>query len=133
MRIFLDANVLFSAAKSHGAVRELLLILAREGHVLCADAYVAEEARRNIASKAQDGIEWLEQILSKGSMVPTGARNIDLDGLDLSEKDIPVLDAAARGKCDVLVTGDKTHFGALYGKTVAGVSVLSPAQLAEKL
>ena len=32
MRVFLDANVLFSAAKSDGAVRELLRLLLQAGH-----------------------------------------------------------------------------------------------------
>ena len=51
MRLFLDANVLFSAAKSDGPMRELLTRLARAGHELCADEYVLEEARRNLALK----------------------------------------------------------------------------------
>ena len=38
---------------------------------------------------------------------------------------------AIRHHCDILVTGDRTHFGQLYGKTIQGVSVLSPAMLAE--
>ena len=47
MRIFLDANVLFSAAKSAGAIRLLLHALHAAGHRLVADEYVATEARRN--------------------------------------------------------------------------------------
>ena len=43
MRVFLDANVLFSAAKSVGAVRELLKRLEESGHQCCVDAYVIEE------------------------------------------------------------------------------------------
>ena len=48
MHVFLDANILFSAAKSAGAVRELLTRLLARGHVLCADQYVITEARRNL-------------------------------------------------------------------------------------
>jgi hypothetical protein len=43
------------------------------------------------------------------------------------------MEAAIALGCHVLVTGDKTHFGALYGKSVEGVEVLSPAQVAAKL
>ena len=32
-------------------------------------------------------------------------------------------------KCDALVTGDRTHFGAGYGKVFDGVTIYSPAQL----
>jgi len=54
------------------------------------------------------------------------------DTVNLPEKDRPVLVAAIHHHhCDILVTGDRTHFGQLYGKTIQGVSVLSPAMLAE--
>lgn len=47
MRIFLDVNVLFSAARSDGAMREFLRLLLETGHELRADTYVVEEARRS--------------------------------------------------------------------------------------
>ncbi|HET9652514.1 MAG TPA: hypothetical protein VFP36_10000, partial [Usitatibacter sp.] len=53
--------------------------------------------------------------------------------LPLPAKDRPVLESAIRGGCTVLVTGDRTHFGNLYGSTIEGVEILSPAQLARKL
>lgn len=37
MRIFLDANVLFCAAQSAGAVRQLVRALQADGHALVAD------------------------------------------------------------------------------------------------
>ena len=49
----------------------------------------------------------------------------------LPEKDQPVLLAAMPLACDVLVTGDSTHFGADYGKRFEGVIFYSPRQLAE--
>ena len=52
MRIFLDANVLFSAARSAGAIRQLVHALHAAGHTLVADEYVATEARRNVAAKS---------------------------------------------------------------------------------
>ena len=65
MRIFLDANILFSAARSAGAVRQLVQALQAGGHSLVADAYVGEEARRNLASKAQaDALEFLQALLA---------------------------------------------------------------------
>ena len=51
----------------------------------------------------------------------------------LPDKDEPVLGAAIAGRCDYLVTGDRTHFGALYGRTIGGVAIVSPRQLAEEL
>jgi hypothetical protein len=45
--------------------------------------------------------------------------------------DQPVLLAAIRLNCDVLVTGDRTHFGPGYGRAFEGVTIHSPRSLAE--
>ena len=132
MRIFLDANILFSAAKSDGAVRQLLRELHAEGHILVADGYVAAEAQRNIAAKSTaDGGDYLQALLTQIEVNPV--HSIAKAGSEcdwLPEKDRPVLRAAIACKCDVLVTGDRTHFGPGYGRTFDGVTIHSPAQLA---
>jgi hypothetical protein len=51
----------------------------------------------------------------------------------LPPKDRPVLAAAIRLGCDALVTGDRTHFGPLYGRTIHGVRIHSPRSLAEQI
>ncbi|NDG70046.1 MAG: hypothetical protein EBY32_01860 [Proteobacteria bacterium] len=53
--------------------------------------------------------------------------------LVLPEKDRPVLASAIQHQCDALITGDKTHFGRLYGQTISGVCIHSPQSLAEVL
>lgn len=132
MRIFLDANILFSAARADGALRSLLTLLELAGHELWADAYVWEEARRNLAAKAPAGLSALDAL---GERIMIGGMSAEAfltpELAILPEKDRPVLAAAIRHQCQVLVTGDRSHFGALYGKTVQGVSILSPAMLAE--
>jgi hypothetical protein len=65
MRIILDANILFSAAKSDGAVRRLLAWLAEAGHECWADGYVAEEARRNLVAKAPAAVPMLDTVLAR--------------------------------------------------------------------
>lgn len=134
MRVFLDANVLFSAAKSDGAVRSLLRQLVDRGHECLADAYVAAEARRNLAAKGPDALAVLDALLAHlsvaGAAAP-GALQTDLDWLP--EKDRPVLAAAIGLGCDALVTGDRTHFGPGYGRVFAGVAIRSPRSLAERL
>ncbi len=134
MRLFLDANVIFSAARSDGAVRRLLTLLLEEGHCLCVDAYVIEEARRNLTAKTPSGLVWLESWQSRLEWHPTRARDWELEkSLPLVERDRPVLAAAIRSRCDILVTGDRTHFGSLFGTAIQGVQVLSPALVAEAL
>ena len=97
MRIFLDANVLFSAAKSDGFVRRLLDLLTARGHILCADGYVAEEARRNLAAKGPQGLAALAALLDHAVVAPLQADPVTLAAASvLPEKDRPVLAAAAR-------------------------------------
>lgn len=134
MRIFLDANILFSAAKSDGAVATLLSMLAAAGHVACVDPYVVEEARRNLAAKAPGRIQRLQQLLLSMEHGPLPSPTPQLEAsLKLPPKDRPVLASAIARSCDVLLTGDRTHFGALYEHTVQGVTMHSPRSLAEKL
>jgi predicted nucleotidyltransferase/predicted nucleic acid-binding protein len=134
MRIFLDANVLFSAAKSNGAVRRLLDLLIEAGHECWADGFVAEEARRNLAAKFPEGLSVLNTLLSRLRTGPIHTPDPALeDALPLPEKDRPVLSAAIRHDCEALVTGDRTHFGRLYGKAIHGVTIHSPRSIAEAL
>jgi len=132
MRIFLDANVLFSAAQSAGAIRELIQALQAAGHVLVADEYVATEARRNIAAKANPNSQAHLQTLLSAIEISAAhfPSNAHLAVQWLPEKDRPVLMAAIALRCDALLTGDRTHFGAGYGQSFDGVTIYAPAQLA---
>ncbi len=134
MRIFLDANILFSAAKTDGAMRSLLRLLGAAGHECWADGYVLEEARRNLIAKAPDGLGALDAIVAEIQVAESHPADAG-EGLsvELPEKDRPVLAAAVRLGCEALVTGDRSHFGALYGKTVAGVAIHSARSLASAL
>ena len=104
---------------------------------MAADAYVVAEARRNLEAKAgPDALVYLQ-----GLMAQIAVRRVSYTDTAqgeslaswLPEKDRPVLLAAMAMECDVLLTGDRTHFGAGYGKTFAGVTVYAPAQLARLL
>ena len=73
MRVFLDANVLFSAAASSGNVRVLIgLLLARE-HECWVDAYVVNEARRNLARKQPASLAALDELTES---LPEGFRAV---------------------------------------------------------
>lgn len=133
MRILLDANNLFSAAKSDGAIQALLVRLLHAGHECWADGYVIEEARRNIVAKAPGRLPYFEALLPrlKTSAVAPALTRVDVPGVP--DKDRIVLAAAVALACDVLVTGDRTHFGNFYGRSVAGVRVHSPRSLYDDL
>jgi len=135
MRIFLDANILFSAAKSDGAVRQLLRLLAQAGHTLVADGFVATEAQRNLAAKAPPAaLDALQALLVAVELAPAQVAALAAElAAWLPDKDRSVLLAAIAMGCDALVTGDRTHFGAGYGRAFGPVTVYSPALLAARL
>jgi predicted nucleic acid-binding protein len=136
VRLFLDANVLFTAAHNPGGRSAAIVQLARAGAcILVTSPHALEEARRNLRLKYPSAVEALEGLLGITSVepeAPSGGVAWALErGLPL--KDAPILAAAAQARCDVLVTGDRTHFGALYGRRLRGVEVLSPAEALERL
>jgi len=129
-RIFLDANVLYSAAYLELAGLAQLWSLD-DAHLL-SSAYASEEARRNLAADRGEALPRLKLLVEAVSTVdaPHGLRlpsNIRLD-----QKDQPILLAAIHGNADYLLTGDARHFGHLYGKRIEGVLVLHPARYFER-
>lgn len=133
MRIFHDANIIFSAAKAPGAVHELLELATGRGHRCVVDPYVMEEARRNLAVKFPAGLRALQNLIRGWDLAPTTApADFQLGGdLGLPEGDLMVLTAAINNRCQALVTGDRAHFGRLYGREIHGTVVYSPRSLAE--
>lgn len=138
MRIFLDANVLFSAAQTDGAVRALITRLHESDHRLVADAHVWEEARRNLVARYPSRLSALDALTSTIAVFPLRGggqdpESQDPESLPVDDKDKPVLAAAITLDCRALITGDRTHFGHLFGKAVRGVTIYSPTLAARSL
>lgn len=136
MRLFLDANVLFSAARSEDSRAYALFQLARAG--LCSlvtSPFAIEEARRNTGLKQPDRAEALEALIQDAETGPECSQEqvAWAQSQGLPGKDAPILAAAVLSRCDALVTGDRSHFGSLFGKTVGGVAVLSLRDALERL
>lgn len=135
MRLFLNANVLFSAAKSDGAIRRLLTLAMKRGCECWVNGYVVEEARRNLVRKSPQSVPDLVEILGQLQVASVQSQVMPKDSIIawLPEKDRPVLAAAIALRCDGLVTGDRAHFSAGYGKVYGGVTVYSPSSLTKHL
>lgn len=129
MRVFLDANVLFSASNPDSAIAELVDWL-RDSHTAVACDLAIEEARRNLALKRPAWLPAFEALLTGVEVVPSLVFALPVK---VPAKDAPLLCAAIRGGCRVFVTGDRRDFGSLMGKTIQGVTVLSPLDLARRL
>lgn len=130
-RIFLDANILLSAAKSDGSIHSLVVRLLDAGHECWVDGYVIDEARRNISAKASAREQALEALLSRVHPAATSPAILGARLAGLPEKDRPVLAAAL--SCEILVTGDRMHFGKFTGRLVHGVRIHSPRSLYDQL
>ncbi|MCP4899446.1 MAG: PIN domain-containing protein [bacterium] len=130
MRLFLDANVIFAAAYSaEGRARALFMIAGVGRCTLIASQHAIAEARRNVTMKAPHATEELEELLRKVQTVAEGGPGLLAwaAGHGLPENDAPILAAAAAAEADVLVTGDRRHFGYLVGTTTGGVRVITLA------
>ena len=135
MRIFLDANILFSAARNDGPMRQLLRELQAKSHALVASAAVVFEARRNLEAKSTvAAVNFLDQLVAEIDVPPYAPGSVAAALTNwLPDTDQHVLAAAIRQHCEILVTGDKAHFGSRYGKKFAHVLIVSPRMAAEIL
>lgn len=124
-KLFLDANVLFSAAyQEHSGLLRLWQIKSAR---LVSSLYAIEEASRNLDSTSQK--ERLAQLLTDVEKISASRENSDLpEGIAIKEKDKPILLAAIVAKADYLLTGDIRDFGKFFGKKICGLTVLPPSE-----
>jgi predicted nucleic acid-binding protein len=122
-RIFLDANVLFSAAYRPGT--DLLRLWNKPVQLLTSE-YAATEARINLPEEAQR--IRLAELLRRVRVMASHPTALLPDDIDLPEKDRPILLAAIQANATHLLTGDKQHFGRYFGRRLAGVLILSPSE-----
>jgi predicted nucleic acid-binding protein len=121
-RLFLDANVLFSAAYRTDA--GLVQFWKLKDVILCSSHYAVEEARINLAENAQRGR--LAKLARRLRLFEAARQDLH-SGLSLPEKDVPILLAAIEAQATHLITGDVRHFGSYFGKQIEGILILSPS------
>ena len=123
MKLFLDANVLFTAAHNRNGKAALVIELGSEGHwQLVTSNYAAEEARRNLARKTPDALPVFTSLIQD---IPRVRDHFVLQTpANLPEKDRPVFHAALAATATHLLTGDLKHFGALMNRSDATGGVL---------
>lgn len=129
IRVFLDANVLFTAAHNRSGKAALVIELGIRGHWgLATSGYAFEEARRNLEIKFPGSLSTLEAFRPAMKIVSSG------EGMNcpvpLPEKDRPILEAAIRCKATHLLTGDRKHFGPFMNRpeVTSGVIILTVAE-----
>src|SRR5437879_5297651 len=103
-RLFLDANVLFSAAYRPNP--GLLKLWKLKNVILCSSRHA------------------LHLFDAPPKELP--------DGVLLPDKDVPILLAAIEARATHLITGDLRHFGPYFGKIIQGILVLPPGNYLKK-
>ncbi len=133
-RLFLDANVLFTAAHNPDGKAAFIVTLGAEGMWnLFSSAFAVEETRRNLVAKYPAAVGRFNELLRSIALVSERPDAPFPD--DLVKKDRPVFQAAYAGSATHLITGDIVHFGRYMtnpGKAL-GIAVMTPAQFLDSL
>lgn len=110
MRVFLDANVLFTAAHNPQGKAAFIIELGAAGHLsLFTSDAAREEAERNLAAKYPDVLSLLGALLGRITLVTADRSAPVPDGL--AAKDAVIFQAAMACRATHLLTGDRQHFG----------------------
>jgi hypothetical protein len=126
--VFLDANVLFSAAYRAGT--GLCRLWELTDVQIVSSEYACTEARVNLAQEAQERdekIARLDELLRSVRVVSEPLSGWFPEGVRLPEKDRPILLAALGAGATHLLTGDVKHFGPYFGQRVEAVLIMRPA------
>ena len=134
MRLFLDANVLFTAAHNPNGKAALIIELGGQGHwMLATSTYAAEEARRNLERKFPDGLEDLVTLLE---VIRLAEHRPELwFPAGLARKDRPIFQAAVAWNATHLLTGDIRDFGRFMDRpeTTSGIVVQTVATFLDSI
>lgn len=132
MRVFLDANVLFSAALGGEVFRLIWLLAERRRLELFTSPLCHMEAAFNLERKRPQAAPRLPLLMQRVQRVaepeetdPPSDEPLKTLFQSLPEKDRPVLQAALYAQAQILLTGDLRHFGPLMNRGDLPLRVLS--------
>lgn len=110
MRVFLDANVLFTAAHNPRGKAAFIIELGLAGHfsLFTSDA-AREEAERNLAARYPEAVPRLAALLDQITPITADLSALFPDGLPA--KDAVIFQAAVACRATHFLTGDLRHFG----------------------
>ena len=120
-RLFLDANILFSAAYREGS--PLHRLWDRKNAGLLTSGYAVLETERHLDD---DQRARLAELLKAVRIVAEAPARALPRQVVLRAKDVPILAAAVAAGATHLITGDRRDFGPHFGKKLGGVLVVPP-------
>lgn len=134
LRVMVDADVLFAGAASPSD-RSASTVVLRLGDLTLVDGVASEqvvaEAERNLSEKVPAAVPAFRELAAACLRVvpdPTADEVLALDG-SADPKDLPILAAAVRERCDVLVTFNERDFRPGH----PDVEVVTPGVLVQRV
>ena len=130
MRVFLDTNVLVSAAATRGLCADVLREVLTSHHLVIS-ADVLRELQDVLKTKFGVPRDLIDDFVSLMSQDIVLAKASKPPAIEIKDKDdLPILAAAISGRADVFVTGDKELLSIRKLETMV---ILSPREFWEKL
>ena len=134
MRLFLDANVLFTAIHNPRGKAALVIELSTHGlWTIYSSDFAVEEARRNLARKFPEFVDEFDALADVLRLVGHSVGSAFLPGLAV--KDQPIFQAAIACRATHLLTGDMKHFGAFMNQPerISGIRIQTVAGFLDRL
>ena len=123
MRVFLDANVLFTAAHNPKGKAAFIIEIGAAGHFLLFTSDAArKEAERNLVAKYPDAFPLLVALIDRITLVTADLSAPFPDGLPI--KDAVIFQAAVACCATHFLTGDLRHFGPFMNQPDATCSII---------
>jgi len=123
MRVFLDANVLFTAAHTPGGKAAFVIELGAAGHFqVCTSRAAREEAERNLEARYPDCLQMLASMMRGISLVSMDHSCPFPDGLPTG--DAVIFQSAVSFRATHFLTGDLRHFGPIMNQPNKTSSVI---------
>lgn len=137
MKIFLDANVLYSASRSKsGSSFSLFKLKAKFSFVLITSQLALIEAERNLLEKEDAAVvNNFYQLIKEIRVIKVESDKVKdlLKGI-IYEKDAPILYAALKSDSNYLLTLDKKHFFTQKIKKLKlPLKIMTPGQFIKKV
>jgi len=130
VKVFLDTNVLASAAATRGLCADVLREVFAY-HDLFISQQVLSELSRVLRSKFSVDQDLIDEFILLLEQDGVQVQPAPLPGIELQDKDdLPIVGAAVAARAEVLITGDKELLD--LGR-VENLEILSPRQFWEKL
>jgi len=133
-RLFLDANVLFTAAHNPRGKAALIIELGAEGHWrILSSQYAREESERNLALKFPGALAHHARLIESVALVKVHP-SVPFPA-ELPAKDRPIFQGALSCRATHLITGDLRDFGRFMNRSelTFGLVVQTAAQFLDSL